>query len=362
MSNTWVFYRSTYKGQHAKEIRILMKAIVWTKYGPPDVLELKEVEKPVPKNNEVLIKVHAATVTAGDCEMRSLKIPFLLRLPMRMYNGFREPKRITILGQELAGEIESVGKDVNLFKKGDHVFAATSFGFGAYAEYTCLPEKGVIAKKPANMTYEEAAAIPVGGLNALHFLRKGNIQSGQKILINGAGGSIGTIAVQLAKFFGAEVTGVDSTRKLDMLRSLGADQVIDYTQEDFTKSCETYDVIFDVVGKGSFSSCIESLKKRGIYLMGNPTLSRSVRGRWTSMTSSKKVVGGTASYRTEDLIYLKELCEAGKLKSVIDRRYPLEHIAEAHRYVETGHKKGNVVVTVNHNNKKNVFIHESDAE
>ncbi|KYK35770.1 MAG: NAD(P)-dependent alcohol dehydrogenase [Theionarchaea archaeon] len=328
-----------------------MKAIVWTKYGPPDVLQLREVEKPTPKDNEVLIRIHATTVTAGDCEMRSLKFPILLRLPLRIYNGLRKPKKITILGQELAGEIKSVGKDVKLFKKGDQVFAATDFGFGAYAEYKCLPEDGVLAIKPANMTCEEAAAVPVGGLNALHFLRKGNIQSGQKVLINGAGGSIGTIAVQLAKLFEAEVTGVDSTRKLDMLRSIGADQVIDYTQEDFTKSDETYDAIFDVVGKGSFSGCIRSLKKKGIYLLGNPALSRSVRGRWTSMTSSKKVIGGTASYKTEDLIFLKELIEAGKIKSVIDRRYPLEQIPDAHRYVETGHKKGNVVITLEHNNK-----------
>jgi NADPH:quinone reductase-like Zn-dependent oxidoreductase len=330
-----------------------MKAVVWTQYGPPDVLQLQEVEKPAPKQNEVLVKVYASTVTAGDCEMRSLKFPILLRLPIRMYIGLGKPRRMTILGQELAGEIESLGKDVKRFKKGDQVFAATDFSFGAYAEYNCLPEEGegVLAIKPANMTYEEAAAVPVGGLNALHFLRKGNIQSGQKVLINGAGGSIGTVAVQLAKFFGAEVTGVDSTRKLDMLRSIGADHVIDYTQEDFTKSGETYDVIFDVVGKGSFSGCIRSLNKNGIYLMGNPALSRSVRGRLTSMTSGKKVIGGTASYKTEDLIILKELIEAGRIKSIIDRRYPLEQTAEAHRYVETGQKTGNVVVTVGHTNQ-----------
>jgi NADPH:quinone reductase-like Zn-dependent oxidoreductase len=333
-----------------------MKAIVWTKYGSPDVLQLKEVEKPTPKEDEVLIRIYATTVTAGDCEARSLKFPLLLGLPVRMYVGLRKPERITILGQELAGEIEAVGKDVKLFKEGDQIFAATGFGFGAYAEYKCLPEEpqmGVLATKPANMTYEEAAAVPVGGLEALHFLRKGNIQSGQKVLINGAGGSIGTFGIQLAKYFGAEVTGVDSTGKLDMLCSIGADQVIDYTQEDFTKSGQTYDVIFDVVGKSSFSGSMRSLKQNGRYLLANPRLSKMVRGLWTSTTSSlsavqagKKVISGTASYKTEDLIYLKELIEAGKIKTVIDRRYPLEQVAEAHRYVETGHKKGNVVITM----------------
>ncbi|GAG97495.1 unnamed protein product, partial [marine sediment metagenome] len=267
------------------------------------------------------------TVTAGDCELRSLKFPLLLQLLMRIGFGFRGPRK-KILGQELAGEIEAVGKDVKLFKKGDQVFAATGFSMGAYAEFICLPEEpkemeGLLAIKPANMTYEEAAAVPTGGLNALHFLRKGNIRSGQKVLINGSGGSIGTFAVQLAKYFGAEVTGVDSTGKLDMLRSIGADQVIDYTQEDFTKSGQTYDVIFDIVGKSSFSGCMRSLKKEGIYLSANPGLSQMVRGQWTSKTSSKKVIVGTASYKTEDLIFLKELIEVGKIKSVIDRRYSL---------------------------------------
>ena len=333
-----------------------MKAIVWTEYGPPDVLQLKEVEKPTPKEDEVLIRIYATTVTAGDCEMRSLKFPLFLSLPMRIYVGIRKPTRIKIIGQELAGEIEAVGVDVKRFKEGDQVFASTGFGSGTYAEYTCLPEEpnemeGVLALKPANMTYEEAAAVPVGGLEALHFLRKGNIQSGQKLLINGAGGSIGTFAIQLAKYFGAEVTGVDSTGKLDTLRSIGADQVIDYTQEDFTKSGEIYDVIFDVVGKSSFSGSIRSLKQNGRYLLANPGLSQMVRGRWTSMTSSKKVIFGAASGTTEDLIFLKELIEAGKIRAVIDRRYPLEQIAEAHRYVETGHKKGNLVIIVEHNNK-----------
>ena len=330
-----------------------MKAIVWTKYGSPDVLQLKEVAKPTPKDNEVLVKIHATTVTKGDCELRSLKLPLYISLPIRIWLGLIRPRK-KILGQELAGEIESAGKDVKLFKEGDQVFGTTGLGFGANAEYKCLPEEpkeGVLAIKPANMTYEEAAAVPFGGLEALHFLRKGNIQSGQKVLINGAGGSIGTFAVQLAKYYGAEVTGVDSTGKLDMLRSIGADQVVDYTQEDFTKSGQTYDVIFDVVGKSSFSGSIRSLKQNGRYLIASPGQSQMVRGPWTSRRRSKKVIAGNVSYRPEDLIFLKELIEAGKIKSVIDRRYPLEQIVEAHRYVETGHKKGHVVITVDHNIK-----------
>ena len=328
-----------------------MKAIVWTEYGPPDVLKLKEVEKPTPKDNEVLIRIYATTVTAGDSELRSLKFPFYLRLPLRIWIGLRKPRGTTIPGTEIAGEIESVGKDVKLFKEGDQVYGSAGLAFGAHAEYISLPEEGSVVKKPANMTYEEAAAVPFGGREALHFLRKGNIQSGQKILINGAGGSIGTFAVQLAKYFGAEVTGVDSTRKLDMLRSIGADQVIDYTQEDFTKSGEIYDVIFDVVGKISFSTSERSLKQNGCYLLANPRPSQLIRGRWISMTSSKTVITETASGTTQDLIFLRELIEAGKIRSAIDRHYPLEHTAEAHRYVETGQKRGNVIITVEHNNK-----------
>ena len=328
-----------------------MKAIIWTNYGPPDVLQLQEVEQPAPKDDEVRIRIYATTVTAGDCELRRLKLPLYFSLPMRIYVGFRKPTRITIPGMELAGEIEAAGKAVTRFRPGDQVFGTTGFSMGAYAEYICLPEDGKevdgsLAIKPANMTYAEAAAVPVGGLEALHFLRKGNIHRGQKVLINGAGGSIGTFAVQLAKYFGAEVSAVDSLGKLDMLRSIGADQVIDYMQGDFTKNDQTYDVIFDVVGTSSFSGCIRSLKQNGRYLLANPGLSHRVRGRWTSVTSGKKVISGAASHKTEDLIFLKELIEAGKIISVIDRRYPLEQIAEAHKYVETGQKKGNVVISI----------------
>src|SRR2546425_8335001 len=324
-----------------------MKAIVCPTYGPPDVLRLRELEKPSPKDNEVLVRVHAATVTKGDCELRSLNLPLTWQLFVRVGFGFRAPRK-RILGQELAGEIESVGRDVKLFKKGDQVFAFTGLHLGAWAEYNCLPEKGLIAIKPVNMSFEEAAAVPVGGLHALNLLRKGNVQSGQKVLIIGAGGTVGTLAVQLAKSFGAEVTGVDSTEKLEMLRSIGADHVIDYTKVDFTKNGETYDVIFDVVGKSSFSDCIRSLRGKGAYLLGNPGLSQQVRGLWTSMMSSKKVIGGTVSYKTEDLVFLRELIEAGKNKSVINKRYTLEQIVEAHRYVDTGQKTGSVVITVDH--------------
>jgi NADPH:quinone reductase-like Zn-dependent oxidoreductase len=330
-----------------------MKAVITTKYGPPEVLEIREVEKPVPKDNEVLIKIYATTVTAGDVEMRSLELPFLYQLVLRLGFGFTKPRN-KIPGTELAGEIEAVGKDVKRFKEGDQVFGAAGMNFGTNAEYISLPEEpgemeGGVAIMPENMTFEEAATVPFGGRDSLHFLRLGNIQEGQKILINGAGGSIGTFAIQLAKLSGAEVTAVDSAPKLDMLRSLGADHVVDYTKEDFSESGEVYDVIFDVIGKASFSRSEKSIKQNGTYLLANP-VAQMIPALWTRMTSSYNVIMQTASGTIPDLIYLRELIEDGKLKTIIDRTFPLDQIIEAHRYVGKGGKLGNVVITIEHNN------------
>ncbi|MGB2957845.1 MAG: NAD(P)-dependent alcohol dehydrogenase, partial [Bacteroidota bacterium] len=316
-----------------------MKAIVYTKYGPPEVLQLKEVEQPAPRHNELLVRIYATPVTTADAMMR--KGPPLIGRPIV---GLTGPRR-TIPGTEFAGEIEVVGKDVKLFKEGDQVFGSTGTGYGTHAEYVCVPEDGVLAKTPANVTYEETAGVCDGALTALNFLRdKANIQNGHKVLVNGASGSVGTSAVQLARYFGAEVTGVCSTTNVELVKSLGADTVIDYTREDFTKSGQTYDIIFDAVGKSSFSRCKGSLTQRGVYLstvLGLPVLLQTL---WTSKTGSKKAMFSATGLRPvpERLILLKELIElieTGKLKSVIDRRYPLEQIAEAHRYVETGHKK-----------------------
>jgi NADPH:quinone reductase-like Zn-dependent oxidoreductase len=329
-----------------------MKAIVYTEFGPPEVLQLKEVDKPTPKDNEVLIRIHATSVTTGDVNARSfLFVPPGLGLIARLMLGFRKPKK-AILGTELSGEIEAVGKDVKLFTEGDRVFGIDGNDLGAYAEYKCLPEDRCVASQPVNMTYEEAAAVPAGALTALYFLKdKGNIQSGQKVLINGASGSVGSAAVQLAKHFGAEVTGVCSTTNLELVKSLGADKVIDYTKEDFTQGGETYDIILDsVVGKTSFSGCRNSLKRKGLYLAIAGGLRELIQMLRTSVIGRKKVIfgGGTACERKENLLFIKELVEAGKLKPVIDRTYPLEQIVKAHRYVDKGHKKGNVVITVTH--------------
>jgi NADPH:quinone reductase-like Zn-dependent oxidoreductase len=325
-----------------------MKAVVYTQYGPADVLHLQEVQKPAPKDNEVLIKVHATSVTAGDCNARGFVfVPPGFGFLARLMFGLRKPKR-AVLGVELSGEIVEVGKDVKLFKKGDQVFGTTGEQLGAYAEYTCMAENAALVMKPANLTFAEAAAIPFGATSALYFLRDvAKLQPGQKVLIIGASGCTGVYAVQLAKYIGAEATGVCSTANVGLVKFLGADRVIDYTREDFTQNGETYDVILDMVaGKASFARYKGSLKPNGLYLAGAGGLKEFAQMAWTALTGGKKVIAGMAPDRREDLVFLKELLEAGRLKPVIDRRYPLEQTAEAHRYADTGHKKGSVVITV----------------
>ena len=308
-----------------------MKAIVASKYGGPEVFQLKEIEKPTPKDNEVLIKVYATTVTAADFRMRSFTVPAAVWIPARLALGITKPRQ-PIYGSELSGKVEAVGKDVTRFKVGDEVFASTlTENFGAYAEYKCLPEKAMVTIKPTNITYEEAAALPIGATTALRMLRKGNIQRGQKVLIYGASGSVGTYAVQLAKYFGAEVTGVCSTSNIEMVKSLGADHVIDYTEEDFSSMEERYDIIFDTLAKFPKSQYLKVLKPNGTYVS-------------MARLSTKESM--------DNLIFIKELIEEGEIKAFIDRCYPLEDMVEAHRYVDLGHKKGNVVIVVRQKNVK----------
>jgi NADPH:quinone reductase-like Zn-dependent oxidoreductase len=325
-----------------------MKAIICTDYGPPDVLKLQQVPKPHPKENQVLVRIHATTVSRADCELRRFDFPGWVWLPMRLWFGVSKP-RVRILGQEFAGEVEAVGEGATSFSPGDRVFGTTGIGLGAHAEYICVgggSEGGALAGIPANTSYAEAAAVPYGGSEALRFLRKGNIQAGQKVLIIGAGGSFGTFAVQLAKLFGAEVTVVDSTGKLEMLRSIGADHVIDYTGQDFTSSAQTYDLIFDVVCKAPLARVLRMLRPGGRCLLANPHTPHLLGGLWTTLTTDKKVIFGTDSGTVEDLSFLRELIEAGKLRPVIDRRFPLDQMAEAARYAETEQKQGNIVIIV----------------
>lgn len=318
-----------------------MKAIVYTQYGSPEVLQLKEVEKPLPKDNEILLSVKATAVNSGDWRLRKAD-PFAVRL----FFGLTKPK-LNILGSVFSGDVESVGKDVKLFKVGDKVFGHTDMNFGAYADYICLPENGTLALKPNSLTHTEAAVIPFGGMAAFHFIKKAGIKPGQKVLIYGASGAVGSTAIQLAKYFGANVTGVCSTSNMDLVKSLGADKVIDYTKEDFTKNGEAYDVIFDTVNKISFSRSVKSLNKNGLLILSAAGLSEMLRGFWTSMTTSKKVLTGVISHTAEDINLLKKLIETEKLKPVIDKTFPLELMAEAHTYVEKGHKKGNVAISIN---------------
>lgn len=332
-----------------------MKAVVYERYGPPEVLQFKEVERPSPKDNEVLIEIHATTVTSADWRVRSLNVPAGFGLIMRLVFGVSKPRQ-PILGSELAGIVESVGKDVRNFKIGDEVFAFSDASMGCHAEYKCMPQDGAVALKPPSLSYDEAAALSFGGTTALDFFRRGKLQRGESVLVNGASGAVGTAAVQIARHFGADVTGVCSTANMELVKSLGARRVIDYTTEDFTQNAETYDVIVDTAGTAPFSRSRASLKDGGRLLMVLGGLPDMLQVPWVSMTSSKKVIAGPATGRAEDLRFLAGLAEMGEFKPVIDRRYPFEQIAEAHRYVDTGRKKGNVVIMVAHRmNREDAF-------
>ena len=325
-----------------------MKAAICTAYGPPEVLRLQEVEKPRPGDGQVLVRIRATTVSRADCELRRFDFPAWVWLPVRLWFGVSKP-RVRILGQEFAGEVESVGPGAS-FAPGDRVFGTTGIGLGAYAEYICLgkPRDGsMLARMPERLGYAEAAAVPYGGTEALRFLRKGNIQAGHSVLIIGAGGSFGTYAVQLAKHLGAVVAAVDSPGKLEMLRSIGADRVLDYTAEDFTGRGETYDLVFDVVCRLPFDRLLRLVRPGGRLVLANPKTSHLLRGLWASRTGDRKVVFGSDTASSEQLIFLRELIEAGKLRPILDRRYPLEEIVEAHRYAETEQKTGNIVVLIN---------------
>jgi NADPH:quinone reductase-like Zn-dependent oxidoreductase len=322
-----------------------MKAIVYRKYGPPEVLQPEEIPKPIPVDDEVLVKVFATTVTSGDWHLRKAD-PFLVRL----FNGFFKPRKWTILGSEFSGAIEAIGANVKRFKVGDRVFGSTGMALGSYAEYICLPQDGILEKTPSNLDRNEAAAVFFGGNTALHFFRKAKIKEGQEVLVYGASGSVGTAAVQLAKYYGTRVTAVCSTANVDLVRSLGADAVVDYTKNDFSKSGKTYDIVFDTVGKSPFMGSVRSLRNNGYYLRAVHTdLVPVLLGLWISLTSKKSVIGGIAVERSDDLVLLKELIEAGKYRPVIYKRYPMEQMADAHRHAEQGHKRGNVVITLGTN-------------
>lgn len=330
-----------------------MKAVVFTEYGSPDVLKVKEIEKPTPKDNEILIRIHATSVGIGELWARNFKaispskfsMPFPLWIFARLYFGVSKPK-VRVLGSEFAGQVELIGKNVKLFKAGDSVFGFRGQSMGANAEYLCVPENSIVTHKPANVSYEEAAAIPYGALTALSLLRKVNIQKGQKVLINGASGGIGSGALQLAKYYGAEVTGVCGTPRLEFVKSLGADKVIDYTKEDFTKNGETYDLIFDIMNKSSFEKCKDSLTQKGVYLLASFKMKQVFQMMRTAKSDGKKVICALSSETVADLVFIKELVEAGKIKAIIDKRYPMEQTAEAHQYIESGNKKGSVILTM----------------